>query len=49
LWLIKVWFSASIPIAIGMLKIAAFAKPKTVVNHDFARFCDKRKILKGAN
>ena len=30
-WLIKVWFSASIPIAIGMVKIATFAKPDTVI------------------
>ena len=29
-WLIKVWFSASIPIAIGMVKIATFAKPGNV-------------------
>jgi hypothetical protein len=30
LWLIKVWFSALIPIAIGMVKFATFAKPGTV-------------------
>jgi hypothetical protein len=29
-WLIKVWFSASIPKAFGMVKIATFAKPQTV-------------------
>ena len=33
LWLIKVWFSASIPIGIGMVKIATFAKPETVTSH----------------
>jgi hypothetical protein len=31
-WLIKVGFSASIPIVIGMVKIATFAKPETVNN-----------------
>jgi hypothetical protein len=37
LWLIKVWFSASIPIAIGMVKIATFAKPENVsINHPFS-------------
>jgi len=30
-WLIKNWFSASIPIAIGMVKIATFAKPQNVI------------------
>jgi hypothetical protein len=30
-WLIKVWFSASIPKAFGMVKIATFAKPETVI------------------
>jgi hypothetical protein len=29
--LIKHWFYASIPIAIGMVKIATFAKPKSVM------------------
>jgi hypothetical protein len=33
LWLIKLWFSASIPIAIGMVKIANFAKPENVKVH----------------
>jgi hypothetical protein len=33
-WLIKVWFSASIPKAFGMVKIATFAKPQNVIgNH----------------
>jgi len=32
-WLIKHWFSASIPIAIGMVKIATFAKPQNVSGH----------------
>ena len=27
-WLIKHWFSASIPIDIGIVKIATFAKPQ---------------------
>ncbi|MDZ4712931.1 MAG: hypothetical protein SGI89_11495 [bacterium] len=27
-WLIKHWFSASIPIDIGMVKITTFAKPQ---------------------
>jgi hypothetical protein len=31
--LIKVWFSASIPKAIGMVKIATFAKPENVSTH----------------
>ena len=35
LGLIKVWFSASIPIGIGMVKIATFAKPKTVSSNPF--------------
>jgi hypothetical protein len=30
--LIKVWFSASIPIAIVMVNIATFAKPETVIH-----------------
>lgn len=30
LWLIKVWFSASIPIAIGILKIANFVNSENV-------------------
>jgi lysophospholipid acyltransferase (LPLAT)-like uncharacterized protein len=30
-WLIKVWFSASIPKAFGMVKIPTYAKPETVV------------------
>ena len=30
-WLIKVWFSASIPKAFGMVKIATFAKPENDV------------------
>jgi hypothetical protein len=30
MWLIKNWFSASIPKTFGMLKIATFAKPETV-------------------
>jgi len=32
-WLIKVWFSASIPIAIGMVKIATFAKRQNVMRY----------------
>jgi len=32
-WLIKVWLSASIPIVIGMVKIATFAKPQNVSGH----------------
>jgi len=27
------WFSASIPIAIGMVKIATFAKLQTIIGH----------------
>jgi len=34
-WLIKHWFSASIPIAIGMVKIATFAKPQNVSGNFF--------------
>lgn len=29
-WLIKVWFFASFPIAIGIVKIATFDKPEAV-------------------
>jgi hypothetical protein len=32
-WLIEVWFSALIPKAIGMVKIATFAKPENVKVH----------------
>jgi hypothetical protein len=32
-WLIKVWFSASIPKAFGMVKIATFAKPENVIHN----------------
>ncbi|MDZ4713795.1 MAG: hypothetical protein SGI89_15920 [bacterium] len=32
-WLIKHWFSALIPIAIGMVKIATFAKRQTVMGN----------------
>jgi len=43
-WLIKHWFSASIPIAIGMVKIATFAKPQTVCDLNQAN----RKVGKNA-
>jgi len=29
----QIWFSASIPIAIGMVKIATFAKRQTVIGN----------------
>jgi len=32
-WLIKHWFSASIPTAIGMVKITTFAKPQNISGH----------------
>jgi len=42
--LIKHWFSASIPIAIGMLKFATFAKPQNVCDLNQAN----RKVGKNA-
>jgi hypothetical protein len=46
-WLIKVWFSASIPKAFGMVKIATFAKPENVMWHlENKVTIDKPKHLK---
>jgi len=44
-WLIKHWCYASIPIAIGMVKIATFAKPQNVgvmLNDTFTSLNRKR-------
>jgi len=45
----KFWFSASIPIGIGMVKIVTFAKPQNVSGNFTESRTDKQQIRKTTN